>query len=117
NGQVIAEYDNGAVVASPSREFIYATHPLATITGSSGGSGGTITYMYRDQLSPRLFTDANGNNVGESGHYPFGEIWYQNNTASNFIFTTYERDAETGVANGLDYALARSFDSSFGRFQ
>ena len=117
DGHVIDEYDNGAAVNSPTREYIYAMHQLASITGSTGGAGGTITYEQRDHLSPRLFTDANGNDVGDQGTYPFGELWYQDSTTSNWVFTTYERDKESGMATGLDYALARSYSINLGRFQ
>jgi RHS repeat-associated protein len=80
------------------------------VTGSTSGSGGTIIYQHRDTLSPRLFTDVNGNVNCEQGAYPWGESWYQ--TCSNFIFTTYERDSESGN----DYALARSYANGQGRF-
>lgn len=111
-GQVLAEYDSGMGVTSPSREYLYGNNLLATVTGSTGGSGGTITYQHRDHLSPRLFTDSNGNDIGEQGTYPFGESWYSGNGAQGFIFTTYERDAESSD----DYALARSYASLQGRF-
>jgi RHS repeat-associated protein len=111
-GQVIAEYDNGAAVSSPTREYIYGSNLLATVTGSTEGSGGTIIYQHRDHLSPRLYTDVNGNDVGEQGTFPFGEVWYNNNTTSNWVFTSYERDAESGN----DYALARSYSNNQGRF-
>jgi RHS repeat-associated protein len=111
-GDVIAEYDNGAGVASPTREYIYGQNRLATITGSVSGSGGTIIYEHRDHLSPRLFTDVNGNNVGEQGTYPFGESWYRNTTMSQWVFTSYERDQESG----LDDALARTYSANSGRF-
>jgi hypothetical protein len=86
---VIAEYDNGAPVTAPTREYLYASHLLATVTGSSGGTGGTIVYQQRDHLSPRMYTDANGNDVGEQGTYPFGEAWYSNSTTSNWVYTSY----------------------------
>jgi RHS repeat-associated protein len=113
NGQVIAEYDSGAPVNSPSREYIFGHQRIATVVGSVAGAGGTITYQHRDLLSPRLYTDASGADVGEQGTYPFGESWYNNNTTSNWVFTTYERDPESGD----DYALARSYSSTLGRFQ
>jgi RHS repeat-associated protein len=111
-GQVVAEYDNGAPVTSPTREYIYGNHLLAIVTGSSGGSGGTILYQHRDHLAPRLFTDVNGNDVAEQGTYPYGESWYSNSATSNWVFTTYERDAESGD----DDALARSYAGGNGRF-
>ncbi|HKW18904.1 MAG TPA: RHS repeat-associated core domain-containing protein [Terriglobales bacterium] len=111
-GEVIAEYDNGATVNSPTREYVFATNRIATITGSTAGAGGTITYEHRDNLAPRLFTDANGNDIGEQGTYPFGEPWYNNSNGSKWIFTTYERDPESGN----DSALVRLYESSTGRF-
>jgi RHS repeat-associated protein len=111
-GRAIAEYDNGAAVTSPTREYIYARNLLATVTGSTGGTGGTIVYQHRDHLSPRLYTSATGTDAGEQGTFPFGESWYNNNTTSNWVFTTYERDAESGNDN----ALARSYASSQARF-
>jgi hypothetical protein len=48
-GNDFAEYDNGAAVASPSREFIYSTG----ISGSgllASISAGTITYFHSDHL-------------------------------------------------------------------
>lgn len=111
-GDVLAEYDNSAAGNSPTREYLYGNNLLATVTGSIGGSGGTITYQHYDHLSPRLFTDANGNNVAEEGTYPFGESWYNNSGTNNWVFTSYERDAESGN----DYALARDYASTQGRF-
>ncbi len=115
--QVIAAYDNGAVPAAPSREYIVAGGTrIAKIA-----SGATV-YYHRDQVSTRVTTDANGNVVSQQGHYPFGESWYQsgatpNSTPPNPLptdqqFTTYQRDFESGN----DYALAREFVDRLGRF-
>jgi RHS repeat-associated protein len=60
----------------------------------------------------RLSTDANGNKIGEQGHYPYGEAWYASNATTKFIFTSYERDAESGS----HYAMARFYINRFGRF-
>jgi RHS repeat-associated protein len=118
-GQVLAEYDNGAAVTSPTREYLYGNNLLATVTGSTGGSGGTIIYQHRDHLSPRLYTDVNGNCVGDQGTFPFGEQWYVNTdpncattASSSWMYTSYERDAESEN----DYALARSYADTQGRF-
>jgi RHS repeat-associated protein len=59
-----------------------------------------------------LYTNSSGADVGEQGTYPFGESWYNNSTTSSWVFTTYERDPESGN----DYALARSYASTNGRF-
>jgi RHS repeat-associated protein len=109
----IAEYDNGSGPASPAREFVYsASQLIATLAGTQ------VTYDHADHLSIRVNTDGTagsptyGQVIGEQGHYPFGEPWYTANTTSKFFFTTYEHDD----AAGLDYAMARYYDNSMGRF-
>ncbi len=104
---MIAEYDNGAAVASPSREYIYSSAQLLAKIES-----GATTYYHADHLSARLLTDSSGNTLGQRGHYPFGETWYETGTTTKFKFTTYERDAESGN----DYALARYSVNRLGRF-
>jgi RHS repeat-associated protein len=87
---------------------------LATITG---GSSPTASYFHDDQLSWRISTDSTtgsptyGQVIGYQGHYPFGESWYSNN-GNGLVFTSYQRDAESG----LDYAMARYYDSTAVRF-
>jgi RHS repeat-associated protein len=106
-GKDVAEYDNGAAVGSPSREYVYlGGQLLATIQGS------TTVYHHRDHLSVRVTTDVNGAKIGEQGNFPYGENWYTSNTTTKFIFTSYERDPETGN----DYAMARYYVNRFARF-
>src|SRR6267143_1505833 len=63
-GKVIAEYQNG----SPTKEYVYSGGTLlATIAGT------TTTYHHPDHLSVRVTTDSSGNEIGEQGHFPFGE--------------------------------------------
>ena len=58
-------------------------------------------------------TDVNGNSVNERGTYPFGESWYQSgSTSSQWICASYKRDIESSN----DYALAREYVSTQGRF-
>lgn len=70
-----------------------------------------------DQLSWRVSTDGTsgsptyGQVIGQQGSYPFGESWYSSN-GNEFAFTTYQRDSESG----LDYAMARYYDSTAARF-
>jgi hypothetical protein len=61
-----------------------------------------IAEYHQDQLSNRLVTDSAGNTVEQIGHYPFGDPWY-NASNDKLVFTTYERDSESGN----DYAQAR----------
>src|SRR5262249_14835825 len=72
----------------------------------------TTTYFHMDHLSNRVLTDSSGNSSGQQGHYPFGESWYAVNSTSKWVFTSYERDAESGN----DYALARIYASRLARF-
>jgi RHS repeat-associated protein len=104
--KVIAEYDNGAAVGSPSREYISGGSALLAKIDSTG-----TKYYHQDHLSNRLVTDSSGNKLAEIGHFPFGESWY-NATSDKLQFTTYERDAESGN----DYAQARYYVSRLGRF-
>jgi RHS repeat-associated protein len=103
--KVIAEYDNGAAVGSPTREYLYAgSSLLARIDGS------TTKYYHQDHLSNRLTTDSSGTALEQKGHFPFGEDWYQG--TDKLKFTTYERDSESGN----DYAMARYYVNRLGRF-
>lgn len=104
--KVIAEYDNGAAVGSPSREYIYAGAALLAKIDSSG-----TKYYHQDHLSNRYVTDSSGNKAAEMGTFPFGETWY-NASNDKLVFTTYERDSESGN----DYAQARYNVSRLGRF-
>ena len=50
--------------------------------------------------------------LSQQGSYPYGEQWYQSGPGNKWFFTNYNRDSETG----LDYALARYYDSRTGTF-
>jgi len=110
--QIIAEYDNGAAPSAPSREYIYNPAGGATTGLLAMISGGATTYYHQDHLSVRLTTDAGGSVVTQEGHFPFGELWYMIGPANKWFFTSYDRDSESG----LDYALARYYDSRTGTF-
>jgi RHS repeat-associated protein len=104
--KVIAEYDNGVAVGSPSREYIYGGSALLAKIDSSG-----TKYYHQDHLSNRLVTSSTGAILAQMGHFPFGESWY-NSTGDKLLFTTYERDAESGN----DYAMARYYVNRLARF-
>ena len=113
----IAEYDNGAAPSSPSREYIYnpaggaTTGLLAMISGCP--SACTTTYYHQDDLSVRLTTKGSDGSIQtQEGHFPFGELWYETGPTNKWFFTSYDRDSESG----LDYALARYYDSRTGTF-
>ncbi len=105
--KVIAEYDNSAAPGSPSREYIYSGSVLLAKI-----EAGATTYFHSDHLSNRVLSDSAGNVLGQRGHYPFGETWYEAGTTTKIKFTTYERDSESTN----DYAMARTYINRFGRF-
>lgn len=105
--QVIADYNGLATPPSLLREFIYYGDQLLAIEETTARR-----YMLRDHLSVRVTTDASGAKIGEQGHYPYGEDWYLVDTTTQRLFTTYQRDAQSGN----DYAVHRYHASSLGRF-
>jgi RHS repeat-associated protein len=129
--KVIADYLNGDL----GREYVYnGGKLLASHEGPAGGSmqmNGVIlgcdpeieecdpgggeplpTYYFSDHLSVRLIIDGSGVTLGEHGHYPFGEEWYQTGTGTRWEFTSYGRDSSSGD----DYAIFRSYSSDIARF-
>ena len=105
--RVIAEYANAAPPASPTREYIYSNDQLLAKI-----EAGATSYYHPDQLSVRLLTDATGALLGQQGHFPYGDPWYDGLGSNKWKFTTYERDAESQN----DYALARYYMNRLGRF-
>lgn len=80
-----------------------------------------VSYLTNDHLgSPRINTDQNGAVISRHDYHPFGEeVAGARTGVSGYSaddnrkqFTGYERDDETG----LDFAQARMFGSTFGRF-
>jgi hypothetical protein len=59
---------------------------------------------HADHLSMRVTTDTNGTKIADSGHYPFGESWYETGGVNKLKFTSYERDAGANES-GNDYAI------------
>ncbi len=55
---MISEYDNGAAVGSPSREYIYSGGALIAKIENSA-----TVYYHQDGLSARIMTDSSGNVV------------------------------------------------------
>jgi len=108
--KVIAEYENGAAVGAPTREYIYTgSQLLAKI------EGGVTTYSHPDHLSAGVMTNTSGTIAAQSGHYPFGESWYESGGTNKLKFTSYDRDTANGES-GNDYAIFRSYVSRLGRF-
>jgi RHS repeat-associated protein len=117
------------VVGSAVTDYVWeGSRVLAEHNASTGGviadyvyrgglmvakvEGGATSYFLRDQLSVRLVLDASGNIVGRQGHLPFGEDFAESGSQEKHHFTSYERDAESG----LDYAINRGYSPASGRF-
>jgi RHS repeat-associated protein len=91
-------------------------------TAVEAPSTAKVSYLTSDHLgSPRITTDQNGAIIARHDYQPFGEeiatsqryvgLGYDSDNVRK-KFTSYERDNESG----LDYAQARMFGSSLGRF-
>ena len=107
NGKVIAEYAAGAPASTPLAEHVYSySQRIATF------AAGNVTYHYPDHLSTRIDANASGTVTRAYGHYPFGTTWYETTNGSNWKFTSYESDPESG----LNYASARYQSPRVGRF-
>jgi RHS repeat-associated protein len=115
-GQLIEEYPTSALT-TVATAYVYAGSRLLSTETSSG-----TTYLTADHLgSPRINTDGGGNVVARHDYMPFGEdiATSQRTSGVGYIsdsvrqkFTGYEHDGETG----LEFAYARYYGSSQGRF-
>jgi RHS repeat-associated protein len=103
--------------------FVYsAGGQLAAEYSSEMPQDHKVSYTTADYLgSPRILTDGNGATISRRDFHPFGEeIITANRTAAlgyqpdalRQKFTSYERDNESG----LDFAQARMYANSHGRF-
>ena len=123
SGQLIAEFDGST--GNLKKEYLYGGATLITIEPTAVNANGT-QYTALDNLgSPRVITNQSGSVVSRHDYRPFGEELCAGtggrSTGMGFCgggdtnrkkFTGYERDAETG----LDFAQARYFSSTEGRF-
>lgn len=105
--KVIAEYAVSGSTSTLQREYVYSGGTLIAKVES-----GAVQYYHGDQLSIRVMTNSSGAVVGQQGHFPYGEQWYAANTTTKWMFTTYERDSESGN----DYAMAREYINRLDRF-
>ncbi len=115
------------MAGSVTTVFVYdiAGRLVAEYGNATPTSGGT-SYLTADNLgTPRIITGLNGAVKARHDYMPFGEELYAGTGGrtgaggQGYIadevrqkFTSYERDGETG----LDYAKARYFSSTHGRF-
>jgi RHS repeat-associated protein len=104
-GQVIAEHN--ASTGAVQVDYLYAGGRMI-----AKESGGSRQYPISDRLSVRMTLDSSGNVTGRQAHLPYGEDFAETGAQEKHHFTSYERDAESG----LDYAVNRHAATSIGRF-
>ena len=122
DGELVAEYTANASPSTPLKEYGYRDGGLLVTAQASAN----VQWIVTDQLgTPRMVADRTGSLSGIKRHdyLPFGEELYagtgNRTTAQGYVadavrqkFTSYERDSETG----LDFAQARYYASTQGRF-
>lgn len=124
-GQRVKLFSNSGITYYPSKNYnvkgglatkhIFAGDQLvATITGS--GAGAAVQTIHTDHLTgSNVVTNGSGAVVELMDYYPFGEArfdWKQGQFNEQRKFTGYEYDVDTG----LNYAGARYYNPSIGRF-
>jgi RHS repeat-associated protein len=111
-GDTIAETDStGSTTNSSYHEYVFFGGQRIA---RSDPSSGNVYYLFADQLgSTRAMTQADGTVCFTSDYYPYGqELSYSSGCSTNYKFTGYEQDSETG----LDYAFERYYNARLGRF-
>jgi RHS repeat-associated protein len=113
SGQILSE-----MITSSSggwdKAYIYLGNQLVAVY--TGGSSGTTYFIHQDHLgSTRAVTAMDGTKYDWMDFLPYGEQ-IEGDTSTTMKFAGYQRDAEDGTASGTDYAMARQFAFSQGRF-
>ncbi len=105
------------ITASETTIFVYdASNKLVAEYSTQLEQTPQVSYLTTDNLgSTRIITNQNGEVINRRDFKPFGEEIARSQYGQDNIddkFATYKRDEETG----LDFAQARMFGNSFGRF-
>jgi len=104
-GKPIARYSAGQWT-----DLIYG--PTGLLAEVPGTQNGAPVYRVTDHLGSTVGSLlADGSLVNPVDYTPFGQV-FSGGTSDPYLFTGYERDAESG----FDYASARHFASNTGRF-
>ncbi len=103
--QVIAEHDGST--GAGLGDYVYSGSRMM-----ARASGLTAQYFLTDRLSMRMTLSSSGSVLGRQAHLPFGEDFAESGIQEKHHFTSYERDAESG----LDYAVNRYDSPTLGRF-
>jgi RHS repeat-associated protein len=122
-GKLVAELESTS--GALKKEYIYGVSGLLATIVPNAQSGNGTQYPTNDSLgSPRVVTNSSAGVISRHDYMPFGEeigsgvggrttgMGYGTADGIRKKFTGYERDSETG----LDYAQARFFSSTQGRF-
>lgn len=123
-GKLVAEYEGGQMSPNPQKEYYYGANGLLAIM-EQDCAGKVLKYTTPDTLgTTRVVTSMTGAVLSRHDYFPFGEeilgntggrttaMGYSINDRIKKKFTGYERDDETG----LDFAQARYYANSLGRF-
>jgi RHS repeat-associated protein len=113
-GNTIAETDlTGSTTDSAYREYIFFAGQRVAQRDATTPTP-NVYFYYTDQVgSTTAISTAAGVSCYQATFTPYGqEMATQTTCSTNYKFTGYERDAETG----FDYAFARYYNSSLGRF-
>ena len=105
------------VAGNETTIFIYDTAgKLVAEYSNQTNPNPQVSYLTSDHLgSPRINTDASGQVTARHDYLPFGEEIQRASYGNDDVrkqFTSYEKDDETG----LDFAQARMYGNSYGRF-
>lgn len=106
-GQPLTETDGNGNVLDDYISFAGAR--IARVDSSNN-----VVYYFADHLgSAREVVNSSGTILDDSDFYPFGgQRPVTSSSGNTYKFTGYERDTESG----LDYASARHYSSTLGRF-
>jgi RHS repeat-associated protein len=113
-GNTVAETDlTGSTTDSAYREYIFFAGQRVAQRDATTPTP-NVYFYYTDQVgSTTAISTAAGVSCYQATFTPYGqEMATQTTCSTNYKFTGYERDAETG----FDYAFARYYNSSLGRF-
>jgi RHS repeat-associated protein len=113
-GNTIAETDlTGSTTDSAYREYIFFAGQRVAQRDATTPTP-NVYFYYTDQVgSTTAISTAAGVSCYQATFTPYGqEMATQTTCSTNYKFTGYERDAETG----FDYAFARYYNSTLGRF-
>ena len=128
----------GALLADPPSIPAEPFEPIEQFAGSNGIWTWVKDYVYRDGLllaspqqggdvvhfavdhlgTPRIFTDHQGNPIGNQTLWGFGQVAGEEPFPENHRFTGHERDNDTNSdqTDDLDYMHARHYSTHFCRF-